>query len=131
MWWLNWNTFGALLACIAVVAVPIIFRRFLQQRQAAKTEDQLALATECESCGSQSAPLGALDFFGFEGWFISSWNRVHYCTAVCEKCATEIVAHSRRRATKTWWRCLQGPWVLLLTFTNGRTALKQHAASLK
>lgn len=130
--WVNGETLGAIVACIAVIVVPITIRITMQRLAQSKRQEHLEITTICQSCGVETPNLGLLDFFAFEGWFIIAWMRVHYSSVVCESCAQQIVDHSRKRALKTWWRSFfLGHFIVLFTFTNTRAALKEHAKSRK
>ena len=99
--WVNAGTIGAMVACIAVIAVPIAIRIATQRRAQSRRQSRLDITTICQSCGAETPRLGFIDFYAFEGWFIIAWMQMHYSSVVCESCATQMVEHARSRARKT------------------------------
>ena len=129
--WVNGEAIGALVACVAVIVVPITIRVVMQRRAQSRRQARLDITTICQSCGVETPRLGFLDFFAFEGWFIIAWMQMHYSSVVCESCAKAMVEHARSRARKTWWKSFPlGHFIVLLTFTNSRAALKAHTKSI-
>ena len=132
MSWVNGETVGALVACVAVIVVPIAIRIVMQRRAQSRRQARLDITTVCQSCGVNTPRLGFLDFVAFEGWFIVAYMHMHYSSILCESCAQQIVEHSRKRARKTWWKSFPlGHFIVLITFINSRAALKEHAKSMK
>ena len=129
--WLNWETAGALLACVALVAVPLWIRHRVQKKAEAAQFQRQVEATKCESCGTQGVPLAYLDYTAYEGWFVKAYKSFTFSSVVCGACAERLVAERRQRALQTWWRCFQGPILILLTFLNTREALERHAEFIR
>lgn len=130
LWWLNWNTVGALIACVAVVAIPLYIRRNLQKKSDADNINRLSSADQCVNCGSASLPLGYLDFIGYEGYFLNAWKQYHISSVLCTRCAESVCVASRKRILRTFWRCCQDPMAIILTFWNTRRALAKHKESI-